>query len=227
MCVCVCVCVVGWVCPLCLVFLFALALVTTYGSALTQVRFIAPIWPWNAPKFKSIDWRTQPPPRRIPGNTKHDQGKLFKLPPTWNESTDKCWDETQKPPRAFPYWRHNSNTFGLAGGDFGSSSTGEVVMSGRATRLRTGNSRPPTHGSSRPSTNRSVSQLGQSPASNRSTGKSRDEGKVDPLRLNIPASQLLGRQGLNSSRPATNASGRLSVRPNESARQIVKEALTA
>jgi len=60
-----------------------------------EVRFIAPIWPWNAPRFKSIDWRSQPPPRRIPGNTKHDQGKLFELPRTWNETSGSCWDETQ------------------------------------------------------------------------------------------------------------------------------------
>jgi hypothetical protein len=46
-------------------------------------------------RAQSIDWRTQPPPRRIPGNTKHDQGKIFELPRTWNETTDSCWDETQ------------------------------------------------------------------------------------------------------------------------------------
>lgn len=47
---------------------------------------------------QSIDWRTQPPPRRIPGNTKHDQGKLFELPKTWSETTDSCWDQTQVQP---------------------------------------------------------------------------------------------------------------------------------
>ena len=44
---------------------------------------------------QSIDWRTQPPPRRLPGNTKHDPGKLFELPRTWNETTDSCWQENQ------------------------------------------------------------------------------------------------------------------------------------
>ena len=26
-----------------------------------EVRYIAPIWPWNAPRFQALDWRLQPP----------------------------------------------------------------------------------------------------------------------------------------------------------------------
>jgi len=115
-----------------------------------EVRYIAPIWPWNAPKFQVLDWRLQPPPRRVPGNTKHDQGTLFQLPPTWGDSTNATWGETQKPPPVFPFTRTGAPRDNLF------SSKGDARMTDGAARLRTsqsGNSnqsRAPTRDSERP-----------------------------------------------------------------------------
>jgi hypothetical protein len=167
-----------------------------------EVRYIAPIWPWNAPKFKSIDWRTQPPPRRIPGLTKHDQGKLFEQPKGWSESTDTAWKEEQKPPPAFPYTKRDSlrdgNAYSVGGGVDANDSN--VVMTGNAARARTGGSRPPTHGS-RPPTNRSQGDGGggtgsggeHRPFTNTGLGGGREDANTNPLRLNLPVSMLPGR----------------------------------
>lgn len=96
-----------------------------------EVRYIAPVWPWNAPRFQAIDWRTQPPPERIPGNTKHDRGNRFTLPKTWNETTNMCWSQEAKPPACFPYAPIDSRD-------------GTVVMTAGAKRSATH-----THASSR------------------------------------------------------------------------------
>jgi len=126
-----------------------------------EVRYIAPIWPWNAPKFQVVDWRLQPPPRRVPGNTKHDQGNLFQTPTTWGESTNATWNETQKPPPVFPFTRT------MAPRDNLFSSKGDARMTEGAARLRTSQSassnqsRAPTSDSDRPPANRMESRSGR------------------------------------------------------------------
>eukprot|EP00285_Hemiselmis_virescens_P008105 CAMPEP_0173395320 /NCGR_PEP_ID=MMETSP1356-20130122/31635_1 /TAXON_ID=77927 ORGANISM="Hemiselmis virescens, Strain PCC157" /NCGR_SAMPLE_ID=MMETSP1356 /ASSEMBLY_ACC=CAM_ASM_000847 /LENGTH=209 /DNA_ID=CAMNT_0014353999 /DNA_START=148 /DNA_END=774 /DNA_ORIENTATION=+ len=160
-----------------------------------EVRYIAPIWPWHAERFQSIDWRTQPPPRRLPGETKHDQGKMFELPKTWSETTAQCWTENQKPPRSFPYKPRGGTACGSRygettekGGDY------TVAMTGGAIRSQQG-----TPGSARIR-----------------TGASQNQG-LETLQINKPVSQLPGRPrpetGMTdrSSRASTSRSHRSNV----------------
>ena len=179
-----------------------------------EVRYIAPIWPWNAPRFQALDWRLQPPPSRVPGNTKHNQGEMFKLPMTWGESTNACWSDDQKPPPAFPFTRSIPKRDQLF------STGGQAPITAGPPRLRTSQSpgsnrsRAPTANSDRPPTNRTES---------RGSGKGRLAGEAnagtampsESLRLNLPASQLPGRPATNASGPARPVTG-ATVRANAS-----------
>uniref|UniRef100_A0A7S0YQA6 Uncharacterized protein n=1 Tax=Hemiselmis tepida TaxID=464990 RepID=A0A7S0YQA6_9CRYP len=175
-----------------------------------EVRYIAPIWPWHAPRFKSIDWRTQPPPRRLPGETKHDQGKMFELPKTWNETTASCWTEDQKPPRAFPYKARDTSRSGYgetteraAGGE--GKGDYSVTMTGGAIR----------------------SQQSTARSERVKTGRSQREAK-DPLSIDKPVSQLPGRSrpdtGMTdrSSRANTHRSHRSNPSARAAAQQLLK-----
>mmetsp|Transcript_14363 Transcript_14363/g.35085 ORF Transcript_14363/g.35085 Transcript_14363/m.35085 type:complete len:225 (-) Transcript_14363:2074-2748(-) len=177
-----------------------------------EVRYIAPIWPWNAPRFQAIDWRTQPPPRRLPGETKHDRGKIFELPKTWNETTNTCWSEDQKPPPAFPHKRMALSS---------RQSTAEPAGRNHGTQDEKGYSVTMTRGAVR-------SQQGTPNSVYGAISTPKAGMPKDPLRVNQPVSMLPGR----NSRPETSASRAssrvptaMSHRSNASARSAAERLL--
>jgi len=186
-----------------------------------EVRYIAPIWPWNAPRFQALDWRLQPPPRRLPGETKHDRGNIFELPKTWNETTNQCWGEETKPPACFPHTRRaGSSSIQQTKGDHSVTMTGGALRSQNGTPMATSrNSRNATP----------AGTPGRTPAA---MTPGREPPQTQSLSIDKPVSMLPGRPrpetgasgGDRSSRLGTARSSRMgTARSNTSARVAAKQ----